>query len=651
MKPDRRIILILLLVICPLALSGWNVSIPVAAQSAPPQALVRIDPGGNDAIEALIELNLPLFEQLYDAEGTPYLIASAGARAREALTGRGFQVTLLDAQVDQSGYTLLYGSAQDLAKADELTDILLVEGSFGLARGPVDQNGALAALGLDLTPLVERPRIAAPPQPQAANPPAAITPSALVQEMVSQLKPGDLSDLVGGLSGEKAVVVDGQPYTILTRYTYAGTPLNKATRYAYEHFQSLGLATWYDYYMISGLEKRNVLAQQTGLTHPERVVMLTAHLDSTSYVNGNPNTYAPGADDNASGSAALMRIAEILSQYDFGCTLRYALFTGEEQGMFGSKAYALDVYNAREDLRGVLNIDMLGYNTPGSAPRFELHTRPGNAGDLAIASLFRDVVQAYGMALTPLILQDGKTFSDHSSFWYYNYPAVLAIEDWNDHTPYYHQTGDRLGTLDLAYYKDFARAALATFAHMGCLLETRLSGTLTDASSSAPIQGATVEAWQNGVRMRSAQTGANGGYSLALSPGSYTIRMRAQDYIGQDFTGVALANGQNLVLDAAMTYCEFVRGASLLTSSTTPELGETVYFSATVGGGELPISYEWDFGDGGSASGASTSHAYNLRGAYPVTLTASNACGVPQIRAAAIYVDVDLTFLPQVARP
>jgi len=642
-----NVLLGIALLLSPLAVSQFQT--PPAPETG--LALVRIDPGGEAAIAALIELDLPLYEQLYSPESQPYLITAADSTAIQQLAELGFMVTILDPQIATSGYTLLYGSASDLEKAGDAADLLLVEGGFGLTRGTVERNSLLAALGLDLTPLVERPRIAAAAQPRAAAAmPAAITPSALVQEMISQLKSGDLSDLVGGLSGEQPVQVDGQPYTILTRFTYTVTPLNKATRYAFEHFQSLGLATWYDYYTISGIEKRNVLAQQVGLEHPERIVLLTAHLDSTSYVNGNPYNYAPGADDNASGSAALMRIAEILAQYEFNCTLRYALFTGEEQGMYGSQAYAADVFSANENLRGVLNIDMLGYSAPGSAPRFELHTRPGNSGDLAIANLFKDAVQTYGMALTPRIMQDGKTFSDHSSFWYYNYPAILAIEDWDDHTPFYHQTGDQLESLNLTYYTEFAKAALATFAHMGCLLG-QVSGTVTDASSSAPIQGVRVEAWQGGEWVRSATTGADGRYSLILPPGSYTILMRAQDYLGQDFAGVTLADGGNLMLNGELTYCAFVRETRLLVSNTLPELGETIYFTATVGGGEPPISLEWDFGDGESASGALANHAYNLSGTYPVTLTASNACNVPQTRRTAIYVDVDLTFLPQAAAP
>ncbi len=181
-----------------------------------------------------------------------------------------------------------------------------------------------------------------------------------------------------------------------------------------------------------------MIAEQPGLTEPGKIYLLIAHIDDTSYVNGNPMTLAPGADDNASGSAAVMHIASILSQYDFGCTLRYALVSGEEQGLYGSYAYATEVYNNHDNLLGVLNLDMLGYNTTGSAPTVELDTRQyssQNAGDLAIANLFKDAVSAYSIQLTPYILKSGETGSDHASFWDYDYPAILAIEDWDDHTP------------------------------------------------------------------------------------------------------------------------------------------------------------------------------------------------------------------------
>ena len=467
--------------------------------------------------------------------------------------------------------------------------------------------------------------------------------------MVSQVSSLDLYTLVGGLSGEWPITIESAPYTISTRYTHTDIPIKKATRYASDFFQSLGLLTWYDYYQYYG-EKRNVIAQQTGQTQPDKIVLLTAHLDSTSYIDGNSEIFAPGADDNASGSAALMHIAEILSGYDFGCTLRYALFTGEEQGMIGSAAYAADVYLQDENLQGVLNIDMLGYSTPGSPSKFVLHTRYSNAGDLAIANLFRDSVGAYGIQLIPDIQQDNKTFSDHSSFWNYNYPAVLAIEDWDDHTPYYHRTGDQLETLNFTYYTEAAKAALATFAHMGCLLEGQLSGTVKDSVSNLGIPGAAVEAWQNGKLSRSTTTSGSGAYQLSLQPGTYTIHAAAQDHISASFSNIVVSHAQTTPLNASLTPCVFVKLDPIDISDIMPSVGESVSFSASASAGDPPISYSWDFGDGQNASGAAASHTFTSPGSYWVQMTANNACGVPQTSAAVVFVDMALTYLPLTLR-
>ena len=178
---------------------------------------------------------------------------------------------------------------------------------------------------------------------------------------------------------------------------------------------------------------------------------------------------APGADDNASGSVGVLIAADILSQYSFDCTIRYALFTGEEQGLYGSEAYAQYVSSQGDDIEGVLNLDMIAYNTRFSPPVIELHTRPSNQSDLAIANLFDDVIDAYNLGLIPQIVQDGISASDHYSFWQHGYPAILGIEDFEDFTPHYHTTDDQVETLNITYFTQFVKAAVGTMAHMGCL--------------------------------------------------------------------------------------------------------------------------------------------------------------------------------------
>jgi Zn-dependent M28 family amino/carboxypeptidase len=75
-----------------------------------------------------------------------------------------------------------------------------------------------------------------------------------------------------------------------------------------------------------------VIGEIPGLVNPDDIFIIGAHIDDV--------TGTPGADDNASGSVATLLAADILSQYDWGCTLRFAFWTGEEQGLLGSDVYA-----------------------------------------------------------------------------------------------------------------------------------------------------------------------------------------------------------------------------------------------------------------------------------------------------------------------
>ncbi|MBN1145830.1 MAG: M28 family peptidase [Anaerolineales bacterium] len=612
-----------------------------------PPALVRIDLANEAELGPLADAGIEVYAQLYTPTGGVYLLMPAEESQQDDLARQGYVPRVIDADASGANYYLLYGLPEDLQRAGDLVEILLVEGRQAVARAQEQPAERLASLGIKTLPL-HLQRLVAPASPKAPLLPSSVTPNPSVEAMLSLVDSDTLYTQVGNLSGQWPVNISGSPYRLYTRYTYTDIPIKKATRYAYEYFQSLGLPSGYDYYYISGYEKRNVLAEQVGLAQPGRIFLLTAHLDS--YSGSYSYSLAPGADDNASGSAALMHIADILSHYDFACTLRYALFTGEEQGMIGSNAYAADVFAAGEDVEAVLNMDMLAYNTPGTRPKIELHTRPGNVNDLAIANLFADVIPAYQINLVPMILQDGETFSDHSSFWQRGYPAILAIEDWNDHTPYYHTTNDRLGTINMGYYTEFVKAALATFAHMGCLLEGRLAGTVRDLDSSDPLPGVSVQVKTGGQTVLTTNTGADGKYSGHLPPGDYTVVFSALDYQVKSIENVHIAHDQTTQLNTSLQPCTWLKGASVDSSPFWPQIGETVTFTATLGAGQTPVSYSWNFGDGQSGNGQSITHFYSAQGGYLASMTASNACGVPATVFRLVPVEVELYYLPMVSK-
>jgi len=293
--------------------------------------------------------------------------------------------------------------------------------------------------------------------------------------MISQVQAARLYSLTAELTGEWPAIVAGEPYTISTRFTNSITPIQKATQYAYEWMAGAGIAVDYHPWSAGGYSNRNVVAVITGAVRPDEIVMVVAHLDSLSPTQTRM-TLAPGADDNASGSAAALSMARIFSQYSFSRTLRLALFTGEEQGLLGSSVYAAEARARNDTIVAVINMDMIAWNTPATSPTLDVHIRPetsaGYTDDLTLAGVFTNVVAAYGLSdqLIPKIELSGISASDHASFWQQGYPAMLLIEDYalpdRDFNPHYHTVSDTLQHLDMDYFTAFVKAALGAAAHL-----------------------------------------------------------------------------------------------------------------------------------------------------------------------------------------
>ncbi|MDQ5826362.1 MAG: Zn-dependent exopeptidase M28 [Chloroflexota bacterium] len=295
------------------------------------------------------------------------------------------------------------------------------------------------------------------------------TQAQLVQSVVGQVSNDELLDLVKRLSGALPAVVGGKEVTFQTRYT----PSEHGTlseQYVYEYFQALGLVS--SYHAWSGgpfgcatINGRNVIGEIPGSKEPGRIYIFGGHLDSTA-----PDTMkAPGADDNASGTSALMLAARIFSKYRPDYTVRFVAFTGEESGLCGSRRYASEASARGEDIRGVINADMIAYDGNGVRD-VEIHAgvRPDSQ---AIADLLVSNIDTLNLDLVPNVYtSDSTDRSDHASFWANNYPAVTVAENVfnGDPNPYYHSVicCDTWDHMDLEMAADLTRAIVASLATM-----------------------------------------------------------------------------------------------------------------------------------------------------------------------------------------
>lgn len=293
-------------------------------------------------------------------------------------------------------------------------------------------------------------------------------PEPAIAAMIGQVQTASLMETVEMLSGERPALVGGERYTILSRSTLSGEPIQKATEFAYESLQAAGLAASYQEWAECSTASRNVIGEKRGSTQAGEIVLLAAHLDSIAYP---PGPVMPGADDNASGSTAVLEAAGILAPYSFARTIRFVLFTGEEQNLCGSWAYADMVKANGDNIVAVLNLDMIAYDAE-NGPIARLHTRQpekdGSVDDQAIAQVFATVVNSYGIDLQPIVTASGEGSSDHYSFWQHGYPAILAIEDTGgtveDFNPNYHSPEDRAAAFNQAYFTNFVKAATGTTA-------------------------------------------------------------------------------------------------------------------------------------------------------------------------------------------
>lgn len=230
-----------------------------------------------------------------------------------------------------------------------------------------------------------------------------------------------------------------------------------AQQWLVSRFAGLGLAT--SLHDFDG-NADNVVAEIPGALEPEKVVIVGAHYDSTSY-----GGTAPGADDNASGTAALLEIARILGEQgaSFRYTLRFIAFASEEFGLFGSDAYSALMRSQGVEVVAMLNTDMNAYRVAGDALDLDMVT------DNATGWL-TDLVQEIAHLYVPgLPTREGRLFagtSDHQPFFQDGFPAVFFFEDTGDYSPYIHSPDDIVGRSanDFALSRGIVQAVLASAA-------------------------------------------------------------------------------------------------------------------------------------------------------------------------------------------
>ncbi|MDH4032658.1 MAG: M28 family peptidase, partial [candidate division Zixibacteria bacterium] len=205
----------------------------------------------------------------------------------------------------------------------------------------------------------------------------------------------------------------------------------------------------------------NVKVVKPGYAEPDKVIVIGGHYDAITYGQPtDPMDYAPGSDDNASGTTITLEMARILANVPMRKTIIFMPFSAEEVGLYGSYDAAGDFYNAGTDLEVMFNYDMVGYNGNGLW-QFEISSGPNTAyRDMQVATCNRVNSQ-----LIPIASPPGGS-SDHAAFMNYGFDVVNNIEEDFNYDGW-HTNLDLTSRMDFDYMYEVGRMTVASLAIVG----------------------------------------------------------------------------------------------------------------------------------------------------------------------------------------
>jgi hypothetical protein len=402
--------------------------------------LIKVLP--TQRIEAA-RINISLYYDLKDA-----LVVGLDDKLEQTLRNKGWQIKILDPDLASDEYFLVYKVGP--GKNSYPGRILLDSDRSTMVRMSESEALQAKAQGFEMRRLHAHPIQTEQPLELISMP----RHDTLIQRMVQAVS----------LDSLLATLVRLQNFR--TRYTYS-RKCDTAAWYLRDHLQAYGLPTVYDIYLAGTQHDTsyNVIATITGQVRPESIVIICGHFDSYS---NTPYTLAPGADDNATGTAVVIEAARILSQYQFRWTIKFVAFSGEEQWMLGSYHYVDSVAVPQQlKIGGAFNFDMIAYTAYDSTRMYVNR----NTASTSLAVLAESANVQYNIGLNLINYLDEDCAGDNTPFWEHGYKSVFACEDtewgiWNGSNPHYHTTHDTIGILRLGQVLRGAKLGVACVAAM-----------------------------------------------------------------------------------------------------------------------------------------------------------------------------------------
>jgi hypothetical protein len=238
------------------------------------------------------------------------------------------------------------------------------------------------------------------------------------------------SEVVGKLSGDQAISAG----VVLADRS---TTQNRARAQVYLEQELTALGYEVQRQAFGGAAPgTNVYAEVAGTE--EGFYVIGAHFDSVPQ--------SPGANDNATGVAAVLATARMMTEQE--CLTRgliFVFFDQEENGLVGSRAFASELASAGRTILGAYTLDQLGWDSDGDR-RMEVELPAAGMLDGIRAS-----IASHGLPVE--VIETTTAGSDHTAFREQGFPAAGLTEEYvsGDTTPHYHSSSDTFATVDLNY--------------------------------------------------------------------------------------------------------------------------------------------------------------------------------------------------------
>lgn len=243
--------------------------------------------------------------------------------------------------------------------------------------------------------------------------------------------------------------------------------LNAARDYITHALRKGGYVVSLQTYTVNGVEVSNIEAERKGSKNPEEILVIGAHYDAAAG--------SPAANDNGSGTVALLELARLLAEKNFAHTVRFVAFVNEEPPYFqtsdmGSLVYAKRCKERNEHITGMISLETIGYFSNRKSSQhypFPLnYFYPDTAnfigfiGNSFSSPLVRKTIASFrhhtafpseGAGVPAFFIGVGA--SDHWSFWKQGYPAIMITDTAFYRYPYYHtrhDTVDKINETSLA---------------------------------------------------------------------------------------------------------------------------------------------------------------------------------------------------------